>query len=109
MAQRLQKIIAESGLMSRRASEAAILEGRVTVNGINGLYLRSKINGNQLFFPASGNGGGRSWDGRGSNGYFWSSTFGSARDARGLRFGSGGVDPARTGGRCSGRSVRPVQ
>ena len=82
---------------------------RVTVNGINGLYLRSKINGNQLFFPASGNGGGRSWDGRGSNGYFWSSTFGSARDARGLRFGSGGVDPARTGGRCSGRSVRPVQ
>ena len=34
MAQRLQKIIAESGLMSRRASEAAILEGRVTVNGI---------------------------------------------------------------------------
>ena len=33
MAERLQKIIAESGLMSRRAAELAILEGRVLVNG----------------------------------------------------------------------------
>lgn len=33
MAQRLQKIIAASGLMSRRAAENAIREGRVTCNG----------------------------------------------------------------------------
>ena len=33
MAERLQKIIAESGLMSRRAAELAISEGRVWVNG----------------------------------------------------------------------------
>ena len=33
MAERLQKIIAESGLMSRRAAELAISEGRVLVNG----------------------------------------------------------------------------
>ncbi|MCR5137945.1 MAG: rRNA pseudouridine synthase [Oscillospiraceae bacterium] len=33
MAERLQKIIAASGLMSRRAAEQAILDGRVTLNG----------------------------------------------------------------------------
>ena len=33
MAERLQKIIAESGLMSRRAAELAISEGRVRING----------------------------------------------------------------------------
>lgn len=33
MAERLQKIIAESGLMSRRAAEEAIREGRVQING----------------------------------------------------------------------------
>ena len=32
MAERLQKIIAESGLMSRRAAELAISEGRVRIN-----------------------------------------------------------------------------
>ena len=66
---------------------------RVTVNGINGLYLRSKVNGNRLFFPASGYGSGRSWVGRGSSGNFWSSTFYSARSARDLGFSSGGVYP----------------
>ena len=33
MAERLQKIIASAGLMSRRAAEEAILAGRVSVNG----------------------------------------------------------------------------
>ena len=33
MAERLQKIIAASGLMSRRAAEEAITAGRVTFNG----------------------------------------------------------------------------
>ena len=33
MAERLQKIISASGLMSRRAAEEAIAQGRVTVNG----------------------------------------------------------------------------
>ncbi len=33
MSERLQKVIAESGLMSRRAAEEAILTGRVKING----------------------------------------------------------------------------
>ncbi len=82
---------------------------RVTVNGINGLYLRSKINGNRLFFPASGFGYGRSWVGRTGNGYFWSSSFHSARNARNLYFSSLGVHPQDTYGRYYGFSVRPVQ
>jgi hypothetical protein len=82
---------------------------RVTVNGINGLYLRSKINGNRLFFPASGFGGGRSWGGRTGYGYFWSSTFDSARVARYLGFNANGVYPTNTNNRYYGFSVRPVQ
>ena len=82
---------------------------RVTVNGINGLYLRSKINGNRLFFPASGHGRGRSWRNRTANGFFWSSSFNSARYARFLYFGSGGVNPQSTDLRYVGFPVRPVQ
>lgn len=82
---------------------------RVTVNGINGLYLRSKINGNRLFFPASGNGYGRSWGNRTGNGLFWSSSFYSARFARYLHFSSDGVSPQSTNLRYYGFSVRPVQ
>ena len=33
MTERLQKLIARSGLCSRRAAEALLTEGRVTVNG----------------------------------------------------------------------------
>ncbi len=82
---------------------------RVTVNGINGLYLRSKINGNRLFFPASGHGGGRSWYCRTGGGYFWSSTFNSARYARLLYFYSSGVYPQNDYNRYYGFAVRPVQ
>lgn len=82
---------------------------RVTVNGINGLYLRSKINGNRLFFPASGYGFGRSWVNRTGNGDCWSSSFYSARYARYLYFRSSGVYPQVTGNRYYGFSVRPVQ
>lgn len=82
---------------------------RVTVNNVVGLYLRSKINGNRLFFPASGLGLGRSWGSRAANGYFWSSSFNSARGARDLTFNSDGVYPTNTGYRYGGRSVRPVQ
>ena len=34
MAERIQKLISEAGLMSRRAAEQAIAEGRVQVNGV---------------------------------------------------------------------------
>lgn len=82
---------------------------RVTVNGINGLYLRSKINGNRLFFPCSGYGYGRSWSNRTGYGYFWSSAFNSSRSARNLNFHSGGVNPQDYNSRYYGFAVRAVQ
>lgn len=82
---------------------------RVTVNGVMGLYIESKLNGARLFFSCSGYGAGRSWSNRGSNGRYWSSTWRSARDARNLSFGSGGVSPQSYGSRCGGVAVRPVQ
>jgi hypothetical protein len=106
----IEYIDADGNVVTAETSIAkTAADKRVTVNGINGLYLRSKINGNRLFFPASGYGGGRSWDGRTGYGVFWSSTFGSARNARSLNFYSGGVYPQDGSIRYSGVSVRPVQ
>ena len=82
---------------------------RVTVNGIVGLYLQSKTNGNRLFFACSGYGYGTSWNYRGSYGYYWSASFYSARDARSLSFYSGGVNPQYSSYRYYGFAVRPVQ
>ena len=82
---------------------------RVTVNGIVGLYIQSKINGARLFFSCSGYGYGSSWGYRGSYGYYWSSTFDSSRYARGLGFGSGGVLPQGSYYRYFGFAVRAVQ
>jgi hypothetical protein len=82
---------------------------RVTVNGVMGLYIQSKLNGARLFFSCSGNGAGRSWSGRGSLGYYWSSTWGSARHAALLGFHSGGVYPQNISNRYDGFALRPVQ
>lgn len=82
---------------------------RVKVNNIVGLRLRSKLNGNIVFFPASGVGYGTSWSSRGANGRYWSSSWDSARYARSLYFGPNGVYPQGNDGRYVGISVRPVQ
>ena len=69
---------------------------RKTINGINGYLVTSKINGNVIFFPASGNGNGTTWNNRGSYGYYWSSSWSSSRYARHLYFYSDGVGPQNT-------------
>ena len=81
----------------------------VTVNGITGIYLKSKINGRLLFFACSGFGYGSSWVARGSNGDYWSSSLYSATNGRNLSFSSGGVYPQDNYGRFHGFAVRPVQ
>ena len=63
----------------------------------------------KLFFACSGNGTGRSWNNRGSNGYYWSSSFNSARNARNLNFNSSGVNPQNNNNRYNGFAVRSVQ
>jgi len=88
---------------------AATTDKRVTVNGIVGLYLQSRTNGNRLFFSASGVGGGSSWNNRGAYGYYWSSSFDSSRSARFLGFSGGGVNPQNNYNRYYGFAVRAVQ
>lgn len=88
--------------------DAATTNKLVTVNGIVGIYLKSKINGNLLFFPCSGYGHGQSWSNRDSRGYFWSSSLDSATHGRSLYFLSGGVRPQSTSTRFGGYAVRPV-
>ena len=88
---------------------AGTADKRVTVNGIVGLHLQSKTNGNRMFFACSGYGNGASWSSRGSIGLYWSASFSSARNARFLGFDSGGVTPQNNNSRCYGFAVRPVQ
>jgi uncharacterized protein (TIGR02145 family) len=90
--------------------DAGTTDKRVTVNGVLGIYLKSKNNGNLLFFACSGLGNGTSWSNRGSSGYYWSASFYSARNAYNLYFVSGGVGPQGNNyGRYYGFAVRPVQ
>ena len=82
----------------------------VTVNGIVGIYLKSKTNGNLLFFPCSGNGYGASWDNRATHGYYWSGSLASnTTKGLGLLFNSGGVNPQNTNYRFLGFTGRAVQ
>jgi hypothetical protein len=81
----------------------------VTVNGVNGRRFTSRINGNCLFFPASGYRSGTSLYYRGSLGYYWSSSLASAANARYMRVYSTGVLPASANYRFLGFSVRAVQ
>ena len=81
----------------------------VTVNGIVGIYLKSKINGNLLFFPCSGSGYGTSWGDRTTYGCYWSGSLASD-SSKGLRliFFSGGVGPQNSDDRFNGISGRAV-
>lgn len=80
-----------------------------TLNGVNGRLFTSNVNGNTLFFPAAGYYDGTSLGSRWSSGYYWSSTYYSATDARGLSFGSSGVNPQYYSNRHFGFSIRAVR
>lgn len=84
------------------------VDKRITMNGIVGLRLKSKINGNVIFFPATGGGNGTSWGSRGINGGYWSSSWGTARAARDMYFYISGVAPADLNARFNGFPIRPV-
>lgn len=88
--------------------DAGTTDKRVTVDGIVGIYLKSKINGNLLFFACSGRGDGASWNARGLSGNYWSASFNSNRNAYYLLFSSGGVYPQGRNDRYFGLPVRPV-
>jgi len=78
-------------------------------DGVAGRRFTSNINGNSIFFPASGNYDGTTLDNRGSNGYYWSSAYNSETFARSLRFDSSEVNPTGSYNRRRGFTVRAVQ
>ena len=78
-------------------------------DGVAGRRFTSRINGNSIFFPASGNRYGSGLVNRGSYGLYWSASLLSQTYGYSLHFNSGGVDPASADGRFSGFSVRAVQ
>ena len=78
-------------------------------DGVAGRRFTSRINGNSIFFPASGNRDGTGLYNRGSYGHYWSASLYSAANGYNLLFYSGGVDPAGSNDRFYGFSVRAVQ
>ena len=78
-------------------------------DGVAGRRFTSNINGNSIFFPASGYYNGTTLDNRGSVGGYWSSSYVSEASAYGMYFNSGGVYPANSHLRRFGFSVRAVQ
>ena len=78
-------------------------------DGVAGRRFTSRINGNSIFFPASGFRSGTSLSSRGSYGYYWSASLTSSAYGYNLRCDSGGVYPANASDRFYGFSVRAVQ
>ena len=78
-------------------------------DGVAGRRFTSRINGNSIFFPASGVYDGTSLYNRGTYGNYWSSTWGSETNARLLNFYSTGVYPQNNDYRRLGFTVRAVQ
>lgn len=79
-----------------------------TLNGVNGRIFTSNVNGNTLFFPAAGRYDDRILDSRGSFGFYWSSTYFSATNARNLNFDNSNVLPLNSRSRRLGFSIRAV-
>ena len=81
-----------------------------TLNGVYGMKITSKSNGNSIFLPAAGYRSGTSLDYAGSLGYYWSRSLRPSYSdyAYYLYFDSSFIY-ADYGSRCCGRSVRPVR
>jgi len=78
-------------------------------DGVAGRRFTSRINGNSIFFPASGFYNGTSLNYRGSIGYYWSSSYISETYAYYLNFNSSNVNPANNNNRRYGVTARAVQ
>lgn len=81
---------------------------RIALNGVNGIWIQSKVNGNRLFFACTGNGDGTSLLHR-ESGYYWSASYVSVTNAISLFFSASRVTPQSPNGRNFGFAVRPVR
>ena len=78
-------------------------------DGVSGRRFTSRINGNSIFFPASGRRNGTGLYYRGSYGYYWSASLYSQALGYHLYFNASAVNPAINTTRFGGFPVRAVQ
>ena len=78
-------------------------------DGVAGRRFTSRINGNSIFFPASGYRKGTGLNRRGSLGSYWSASLRSQTNGYYLYFNASQVDPAYNLNRFNGFPVRAVQ
>lgn len=88
--------------------DAGQTDKRVVVNGIRGIYLRSRINGALLFISCSGGGNSTALNYRGSRGYYWTLTYVSDVRAKYMTFSDSSVVPQGDQYRFGGYPIRPV-
>ena len=88
--------------------DPAVSDKRVTVNGVMGVYLKSKVNGNLLFFPCCGFGSGTGWLDRGSLCRYKTSTFMNMRVDTDFNANATRVVADDHNPRCYGCPIRPV-
>jgi uncharacterized protein YjdB len=81
-----------------------------TQYGVKGMLMKSKINGNSVFFPAGGNRDPMNYghDGVGIDGYYWSSSLKDIYDNALAMYFNWGTADCRYFKRHAGRSVRPI-
>ena len=80
-----------------------------TLNGVFGRLFTSLINGNVIFFPATGYYENTSLTNRGTIGRYWSSSYQSAQNAYIMSFDAYGIYPLANNKRHDGFCVRAVQ
>lgn len=80
----------------------------VTVNSVVGIYLKSKVNGNLLFFACCGYGTGTGWGGRGTIGRYWAITYRDSKTCYCLNMAAAQTLPNSYISRFYGCPIRPV-
>lgn len=105
-----QELIANCSFINEEGEAIPALQGdkRVTVNGIIGIYLQSNINGARLFLSCTGLGQDTVLNLRGINGFYWSSTVITKRNAASFTINNTLVNPSNNNGRFYGFTIRPV-
>lgn len=90
--------------------QAGQTDKRITLNGIVGIWIQSRINGNRLFFACTGMGSSNSaWNYVAERGYYWSASFFSDLYASVLKILSDSLEPQYNLVRSRGLPIRPVR
>ena len=81
---------------------------RISIDGVYGIRLRSKINGNILFLAACGQASGRTLSHGNARGYYWTGTLRNEGSADVLFFHQSNVYASSPSDRYHGIQVRPI-